>query len=54
MIFSKEMKYYSVLKEQWIQYGNSVEEEGEYVLRSPEGLSLNWTYVNSSLINQTN
>lgn len=54
MIFSKEMKYYSNLQEQWIQYGNSVEEDGEYVLRSPEGLSLNWTYVNSSLVNRTN
>lgn len=55
MIFSKEMKYYYGLQDQWIQYGNSVEEDGEYILRSPENLSLNWTYVNSSLrMNQTN
>lgn len=55
IIFSKEMKYYYGLQEQWVEYGNSIEENGEYILRSPENLSLNWTYVNSSLVvNQTN
>ena len=48
LILSDEMKYYLGLEEEWIRYGNSIEENGSYVLRSPESLSLNWTHVNMS------